>query len=388
MAMPYNFDSVPSRRNPAILNKWSWYPEGILPMWLADTDFPTAPQIQDALQKQVEHGVLGYELPSKALYEIIAARLKKLYGWSIEPEWITYTAGVNNGYNIAVRVLCSPKKGYVIQTPVYNPFHEIQGATGFRQQEARLEEKVVGNRIRYEVDFEAFEKAVKKSGMFLLCHPHNPVGKIFSRAELAQMAEICIANGVTIVSDEIHGELLLGGAAFTPLAKISRDVEPHTITLISASKAFNMPGLACAFALISDAGLRKKFRKVANSMSFEVSTPGLTAARIAYLGKADAWLKALRRYLTANRDFVLKYVDENLPGVRVTKPDATYLMWMDCTELKLKPTPYEFFLKGAKVALSDGRSFGNGSGQFVRLNFGTTRGILTDGLERVRKSLK
>jgi len=385
--MPYNFDSVPSRRDPAILNRWSWYPKDILPMWLADMDFPAAPQIQAALHRQVDHGVLGYEFPSKALYELITARMKKLYGWDIDPGWITYTAGVNHGCNVAARALCSTKKGYLIQPPVYNEFHELKDHTGFRQSEARLEGKAAGNRIRYEVDFEAFGKAVKQSAMFLLCHPHNPVGKIFSRAELKQMAEICLANGVTMVSDEIHAEILLDSAVFTPLAKLSRDIERHTITLISASKAFNVPGLACAFAIIADEDLRKKFRQVANGMSIEVSTPGLTAARIAYSGKADAWLKALRRYLTSNRDFILNFVDNHLPGVRVTIPDATYLIWLDFTELKLKPTPYEFFLKEAKVALSDGGIFGKGSSQFVRLNFGTSRRILKEGLTRMKQAL-
>jgi cystathionine beta-lyase len=201
------------------------------------------------------------------------------------------------------------------------------------------------------------------------------------------MAEICLEHNVTIVSDEIHSELLLTGAKFTPMAGISREIAQRTITLISASKAYNVPGLASAFAVISDEALRKRFQEVANSMSIEVSTPGLTAARIAYLGKADAWLKALRRYLTSNRDFILKYADENLPGARVTKPDATYLMWLDCSELKLKPTPYEFFLKEAKVALNDGGKFGKGNEQFVRMNFGTSRRFVTEGLKRMKQAL-
>jgi cystathionine beta-lyase len=385
--MPYSFDSVPSRRDPQITNKWTIYPSAVLPMWVADADFPVAPQIQKELYKQVEHGVLGYELPNKLLSDAIAARMKKLYDWDVDPDWVTYTAGVNNGYNISARVLCSKQKGYLIQTPVYNEFLDTEHHTGFRKNEARLEKKVSGNQIRYEVDFEAFERGVKKSAMFLLCHPHNPVGKIFSRAELKRMAEICIANDVTLVSDEIHSELLLGDAKFMPLAKVSREIEKHTITLISASKAFNVAGLACAFAVIPNAELRKKFREVANGMSFEASTPGLRAARVAYSGKADAWLKALCKYLTANRDFVLDYVEKNLPGVRATKPDATYLMWLDFSEYKLGPSPFDFFLKHAKVAFSAGAVFGKGSEQFVRLNFGTSRLILTEGMERIQKAL-
>jgi cystathionine beta-lyase len=386
--MPFNFDNLPSRRHTPFFSKWTAYPGDVLPMWVADADFPTAPQIIKALHEKVEHGVLGYELPSKPSNEVIAARMKKLYNWDVEPDSIVYTAGVNNGYNIAARVLCSSQKGYLIQTPVYNEFLETEHKTGARQRVARLEKKVEGNRISYHVNFDAFEREVKKCGMFLLCHPHNPIGKIFSQAELRRMAEICLENGVTIVSDEIHSELLLDGVRFTPLAGISRKVAQHTITLISASKAFNVPGLACAFAIIPNEALRKQFVKVANGMSFETSTPGLTAAQIAFSGRTDSWLNALRRYLTTNRNFVLDYVEKNLPGVRMTKPEATYLIWLDCAELKLKPSPHEFFLKEAKVALSDGAKFGKGNEQFVRLNFGTSRRLLEEGLKRMSKALK
>ena len=385
--MPYNFDSLPSRRTSPFLNKWTWYPKDVLPMWVADMDFPVAPPIQRALHRHVEHGVLGYEIPSKAFYEIIAARMKKLHGWEVDPEHILYTVGVNNAYNIAARILCSRKRGYFIQTPVYNEFFDTEPKTGARGRAARLEKKVEGNRIKYEVDFDAFEQAAKHSAMFLLCHPHNPVGKIFSRADLARMAEICSDNDVTIVSDEIHSELLLDGAPFIPLARLSRETARRTVTLLSASKAYNVPGLACAFAVIPDDGLRKKFQSVLDSMSLEVSIMGLTAARVVYSGGADAWLRALLKYLKGTRDFVVDFVEQNLPGVRVTKPDATCLAWLDCTELDLKPSPYEFFLKHAKVALSDGGKFGTGSENFVRLNFGTSRRIVQDGLTRIKQAL-
>jgi len=385
--MAYNFDRVPNRRYPNVV-KWMHYPKDVLPMWVADMDFPTAPQIIDALHKQVEHGALGYELPSKELYETITARMKKLYNWDVNPEHIIYTAGVNNGYNIAARFLCSAEKGYLIQTPVYNEFQETEEKTGARQRVARLAKKVEGNRISYEVDFDAFEKEIKRVGMFLLCHPHNPVGKIYPRAELKRMAETCIENKVTIVSDEIHSELLLDGAKFMPLASLSRQIEKHTITLISASKAFNVPGLACAFAIIPDEKLRKQFKEIGYGMSYEISTTGLTAAHVAYSGKADSWLKDLCRYLTGNRDFIVEYIEKHLQGIRATKPDATYLIWLDCSGLKLKPPPFEFFLKEAQVAFSDGGKFGKGHEQFVRLNFGAPRKTIEKGLKRMSKALR
>jgi len=386
--MTYNFDSIPSRRTPKIINKWTSHPKDVLPVWIADMDFPVAPQILDALHEQVEHGVLGYEFLSRSLCETIAARMKKLYNWEVDPGHIVYTVGVNNGYNIAARVLCSAKKGYLIQTPVYNEFLDTEHKTGAKQHVAPLAKKVSGSRISYEIDFEAFEREVKRSDMFLLCQPHNPVGVIYSSAELKRMAEICIENNVTIVSDEIHSELLLGNAQFTPMASLSREIAKHTITMISASKAFNVPGLSCAFAIIPDDELRKRFSKVADGMNFEISTPGLTAARVAFSGKADAWLRELRRYLTGNRDFIVDYVEQNLPGIRVTKPDATYLIWLDCAELKLKSSPYEFFLNEAKVALSNGGKFGKENEQFVRLNFGTSRKTVKRALERMNQALK
>ena len=386
--MKYNFDTPPSRRISPFDNKWTMRPNDVIPMWVADMDLPTAPQIQKALHKQIGHGVLGYELPNRKLYDVVASRMKKLYDWDVDPDWIVYTAGVNNGYNIAARTLCSPKKGYLLQTPVYNEFLETEHKTGVRQIVAPLEKKVSGNKISYEVDLDALKKGLRKAGMFLLCHPHNPVGRIHSKADLKQMAESCLENEVTIVSDEIHSELLLGGAKFTPTAKVSRVVARNTITLISASKAFNVPGLACAFAIIPDEKLRERFAFVANGMNFEVSSVGLTAAYAAYSGKADAWLRALRDHLTENRDFALAYIEANLPGIRATKPDATYLMWLDFSELKLKPSPYDFIYNKAKVALSNGTGFGKGRDQFVRLNFGTSRKILKQGLDRIHKSLK
>ena len=386
--MAYIFDRTPSRRDAVMWNRWTNYPRNVLSMSIADSDFPTAPQIQRALHRQVERGVLGYEAPTKAYFNIIVTRMKKLYDWDIDPDWIVYTAGVNNGYNIAARFLCNPEKGYLIQTPVYNEFQETEHKTGIPQRTTRLEKKVSGNRISYDIDFDAFRSEAPKAGMFLLCHPHNPIGKIYSRGELKRMAEICIESGVTIVSDEIHSELLLGDAKFAPLAGISREIERNSITLVSASKAFNVPGLACAFAIIPDDERRKKFQAVANSMSFEISSPGLTAARVAYSGKADAWLRSARRHFTINRDFIIDYVQRHLPGIRTTRPDATYLMWLDCSELGLKSSPFEFFLKEANVAMSDGGRFGMGNEQFVRLNFGTSRRLLKQGLDRMRRALQ
>ena len=357
-------------------------------MWVADMDFSAPPPVLKALQKFAEHGDLGYQLPSTRLYETVAARLDKLYGWKVSPEMILTVPGVNSGYNIAARTFCTPKKGYVIQPPVYNEFHETHRKTGVPRAEAPLVKKIDGNRLAYEVDFDSFQRAAKQVNIFLLCNPHNPVGRIHSPAELTRMAEICLGNDVLIVSDEIHSELLLDHNEFHPMASLSREIEEQTITLVSASKAFNVPGLFCAFAIIPNQKLREQYAETVLKMGVHVSSAGLVASQSAYSGQCDGWLKALRKYLSNNRDFVIEYVTKRWPQVRVTIPQATYLVWLDFTQLDLEPSPHEFFLEKAKVALVDGAIYGENGKGHVRLNFGTSRRILKQGLDRMNRALK
>jgi cysteine-S-conjugate beta-lyase len=386
--MRYDFDNVPNRRVLPFGNKWTLYPSDTLPMWVADMDFAAPPPILKALHKFMDHGDLGYLSPSRSLYQTIAARMADLYNWKISPEMIVTIPGVNSGYNVAARAFCTYRRGYLIQTPIYNEFHETQKKTGAPQVEARLVKTIEGNRLRYEIDFDSFQRAAKRVNMFLLCNPHNPVGAIYSRAELKRMADICLKHEVLIVSDEIHSELLLGESQFRPIASLGAGTANRTITLFSASKAFNVPGLYCAFAIIPDADLRRRYLDTVYRMGLHCGGPGLIAASVAYAGRCDSWLLALRRYLTQNRDFLVEYITKYIPEMRITNPDATYLAWLDCSSLKLESSPYEFFLKRAHVVLSDGGRFGKGSEQFVRLNFGTSRKILEQGLDRMTKALR
>ena len=383
-----NFDIVPNRRNPNNSNKWNYYPNDVLPMWVADMDFPAPNPILSTLHKAVDQGVLGYELPPKILKETVAARMDKLYGWKIKPEAVVAVTGIVSGFSVAARVACTPKKGILVQTPVYNEFHEVKNNIGIPQLNAPLVRHVNGNILSYEIDWDIFEKQVKKAGMFLLCNPHNPLGIIYSRKDLLRMAEICIRNNVLIVSDEIHSELLLDGSQFTPMAKLSAEIAKHTITLIAPSKTFNVPGLFCGFAIIPDKELCGRYEKEVSHLRLHVSSMGLFAARTAFSGVCDGWLKELRRYLTGNRDFLVEYVTEFMPDVRLTIPDATYLGWLDFTQTGIKGSPFDFFLKKAKVALSEGKIFGKEGTGHVRLNFGTSRRLLEQGLERMQKALK
>ena len=257
--------------------------------------------------------------------------------------------------------------------------------------EAPLLACATGNILHYEINWEAFEKQISKVRLFLLCNPHNPVGLIYSRSDLRRMAEMCLAHDVIIVSDEIHSELLLDGQKFTPLAKLSKAISKRTITLAAPSKTFNVPGLFCGFAIIPDPQLRAEYALTVEKLRLHVSSLGLRAALIAFSGECDAWLADLRSYLTGNRDFLIDYIGKYLPDIRVTRPDATYLAWLDCSELvrqgRIAGSPFDFFLNEAKVAFSDGKVFGAGSAEFVRLNFGCTRRTLKQALDRVRDSL-
>jgi cystathionine beta-lyase len=385
--MAYNFDYTPNRRNPKVLNKWTWYPKDTIPMWVADMDFQSPKPILKELHKVIDQGVLGYEISSKMLQETVAARMDHLYRWKVKPEAVVTVTGIVSGFNVAARAFPSAQKGVLVQTPVYGEFHELKNNVGSPQINALLARSVTGNVMRYEVDWDLFEKQAQQAGMFLLCNPHNPLGIIFSRKDLLRMGEICIKNDLLIVSDEIHSELLLDDNKFTPLAKLSAEIAKRTITLVAPSKTFNVPGLFCGFAIIPNEELRLQYNKTVEHLRLHVGSMGLHAAQVAFSGQCDGWLKELRRYLTGNRDFLVDYVTKYMPGVKTTVPAATYLGWLDFTEFNLEKSPYDFFLDQAKVALSDGKIFGENGAGHVRINFGTSRRILTQGLDRMRKAL-
>jgi cysteine-S-conjugate beta-lyase len=385
--MAYNFDRVPNRRIPGDV-KWTYYPPDVLPFWVADMDFPSPKPILEALRKAVNHGVLGYELASPALLETVAARMNRLYSWKVKPEWVVPVTGIVSGFNVAARAFGSPKKGYLIQPPVYNEFHELKNSLGLVQLNVPMVKQVRGNILHYEIDWDLFKKQAKKAGMFLLCSPQNPLGIIFSRRDLMRMAEICLENKVLIISDEIHSELLLEDKKFTPIAKLSFEIAQNTITLVAPSKTFNIPGLFCGFAIIPNDKLRDEYLKVVQHLRLHVASLGLRAAEAAFSGECDDWLKELRCYLVSNRDFLVDYVTNNMSGVRITIPKATYLAWLDFTQLNLGKSPFEFFFEKARVALVDGILYGENGQGHGRLNFGTSRRILKQGLDRMSKALR
>ncbi|MBE3066971.1 MAG: putative C-S lyase [Chloroflexi bacterium] len=397
-----DFDTIIDRRSTNSI-KWKIYGEEILPLWVADMDFVVPEPVQEALRRAVEHGIFGYEFPTKELRETVAARMDKLYGWQVQPEMVVVTPGVIAGFTAAARTVCTAGQGILVQPPVYPPFLSVHKSSALVRQDAPLKIMADGATLRYVVDFDVFERAVNsggaQTGMFLLCNPHNPTGQVYSRDDLARMAEICRRNKLFICSDEIHSELLLGGSSTSaheavqhiPIASLDPEIADRTITLVAPSKTFNVAGLNCAFAIIPNPDLLERYKKTTEQMAMHVSSLGLAAALAAFSGACDDWLAALRIYLTGNRDFLIEYVKREFNGIRVTVPDATYLAWLDCNELvrsgRIKGTPHEFFLQQAKVALNEGKEFGFGGEGFVRMNFGCPRKTLEDALERMKTAL-
>jgi len=291
--------------------------------------------------------------------------------------------------------VCAPGDGILMQPPVYFPFLKVHENQELTRQVAPLIQMTDGNLVRYEIDFDGFEAAMGSADadtrMFLFCNPHNPTGNAFAKEDLSRLAEICLRHDVVICSDEIHSELLLGDTQHTPIATLSPEIAERTITLVAPSKTFNTAGLFCGFAIIPNKEIRERYQNAVEGLTFHVNSLGLVAAGEAFSGSCDAWLEAVLAYLTANRDFVVNYFQENLPDIHITVPEATYLIWLDCNPLLKsgKPTgnPHEFFLNEAKVALNDGAEFGSGGEGFVRLNFACPRSTLEEALDRIHSSL-
>ncbi len=274
-------------------------------------------------------------------------------------------------------------------------FYGIYKNIGLTQQVAPFRFTEKDNILYPQLDLNEFSAAFHsndaKTKMFLLCHPHNPTGQVFTREELQGMADICLQNNTIIVSDEIHSELLLNSSKHIPIATLSPEIADKTITLIAASKTFNIAGLFCAFAIIPNADLREKFKVANDQVTGHVSSMGLIAAEAAFSGDCDDWLAELLPYLKSNRDFMSEYLVENFPDLRFTIPNATYLAWLDFSEYvksgKIQGSPFDFFLNEAKVAFTDGKPFGEGCENIVRLNFACSRSMLEEGLERMRKAV-
>jgi cysteine-S-conjugate beta-lyase len=392
----YDFDQPVNRRGTNCA-KHDLFDEDVVSMWVADMDFLSPEPVIRAMRERVEHGVFGYTLDSPELREVICRRMGDLNNWAVQPEEVVFVPGVIAGFNAVVRAFGQPGGGVLMQTPVYPPFlmaaqrHEqaLKAAELVRVDEA-------GGRIHYEIDFDAFERTIDNdTKIFMLCSPHNPLGRVWRRDELARMAEICAERDILICSDEIHCDLLFDDHRHIPIASLSPEVARRTITLMSPSKTFNLPGLGCAFAIIQDDTLRDQYKEATEGIAGHVNILGFTAALAAYRDSGE-WLAALLTYLRANREFTTRYITENLPGVGITHPEGTYLSWLDTRRWALPPESDDrlsqwidlFFLKKARVALNTGTLFGQGGEGYTRLNFACPRPVLVEALERMRAAIE
>jgi cystathionine beta-lyase len=366
--------------------KWHTYPPDILPAWVAEMDFPLAAPIERVLREAIDRWDVGYPIAPNAtgLREAFAARMDDRFGWSVDPTRVEILTEVVQGMFVALYAYANAGQGVVVQTPIYAPFLSSVEETDRRLVENRL----IDGADRWEIDWDGLESGIDtETRVLLFCNPHNPTGRVFTRAELERLADVILRHDLVVVSDEIHADLLYDGRIHIPFATLSSEVAARTVTLTSASKSFNLPGLRCALAHFGTRDLQRRFaeafpRHVRGGMGIL----GIYAT-IAAWRDGQPWLDEVVAYLASNRVHLARSLAERFPDIRLHGIEGTYLAFLDCSALGLGPSPARHFLSRGKVALSDGRVFGDGFEQFVRLNFATSREILDQVLDRMGAAL-
>jgi len=336
--MTFDFDQVFDRHNTGS-TKWSRYPADVLPMWVADMDFAAPPVIIEALQQRLLHPLVGYSVAQDNLREAIVADLWNKFAWQVKPQELIFLPGVESGFNMALKALVQPQQNVVVQVPNYPPLRHAPGHWGLNKVELEFVAQAGGT---YATPLDALSQSLANGGALLLSNPHNPIGKVFSAQELTDIADICLAHDAWIISDEIHAELCFDGRVHVPTASLSPEIAKRTITLMSASKAYNIAGLKTSFMIIQDAALRERVNHARCGMVDSVNPLGMEATRVAY-SEGAPWLAELKTYLQANRDWLVDAVRSRLPGVTLNVPQGTYLAWLDCSALDLD-NPQQFFL--------------------------------------------
>jgi cystathionine beta-lyase len=400
--MKYDFDKEISRQGTHAI-KWEFIQAGedllhwehtdasfgenrILPMWVADMDFACPEPVVEALVARAEHGIYGYTAATDAYYGSVVSWMKRRQGWEIAPEWICTTPGVVPALNMLVRTFVSPGDKVLIQPPVYYPFF-----SAIENNQAELvANSLVYENGRYRMDFADLEEKTQdpQVKMAILCSPHNPVGRVWTRDELVRFGEICLQNQVLIVSDEIHGDLIYTGYSFTPFASISADFAQNAVVCTAPSKTFNMAGLHTSNILIPDDGLRARFKKTLQSNGlFGVGPFGVVALETAY-NHGEEWLDQVLNYIEDNLHFLEDYVSRYIPQISVVRPEGTYLVWLDCRRLGLdKWELKQLMLNEAGVYLDEGFIFGPEGEGFERINIACPRSILAEALERIKNAI-
>lgn len=378
--MKYDFDKTIDRRATNSY-KWDSAPEGVLPMWVADMDFRTAPAIIDALQKRVAHGIFGYTRVPDAYYDAVTSWFSRRHGWDIDREWIIYTSGVVPAVSAVIKAMTVPGDKVIVQTPVYNCFFSSIRNNGC---------EIVSNPLRrtadtYEMDFDALERcaADPRAKVMLLCNPHNPAGRVWTPYELTRLGNICLRNGVTVVADEIHCELVYQGFKYTPFASLSDAFLHRSVTCVSPSKAFNIAGLQIANIVAFDNDLRSRIDKAININEVCDVNPFGVAATIAAYNEGEEWLNQLVDYLHGNYEAMAEFCRRELPEFPITRLEGTYLVWMDCSSLGMPSDALEHaLLDDARLWLNAGTMYGAEGEGYMRWNIACPRSVMLDGLNR------
>lgn len=357
--MKYDFDTVIDRKETGSV-KWDNYKQfcdvdNLLPMWVADMDFKSSDEIIEALKTRVEHGVFGYGFRSDGFYEAIINWVKKRHNWDIKKEWILFTPGVVNGLALSIIALTEENDNVIIQPPVYPPFYRVIENNGAISKLNPLKH----NNGRFEMDYDGLESIIdKNTKLMMLCNPHNPVGRVWSKDELERLGDICLRNNMIVVSDEIHSDLVFKSNKHTPFASISKEFENNTITLMSPSKTFNIAGLFTSVAIIPNEDIRNKIVKVIEKIEIDgVNIFGVLGFEVAYK-HGEEWLDQVLDYIEDNAEFAVSYINEKIPEIKVDKPDGTYLLWLNFNSLdKTNDEILHELANEGKVLLNDGRNF-------------------------------
>lgn len=382
----YNFDEIVDRTGTDCI-KYDALPQifgsaDVLPLWVADTDFRTPDFIMEAIRKRMEHEILGYTFRGDAFYDSIMKWLRNRHGWDIEREWIIFSPGVVSALTAAVQSLTVRGEKVVVQPPVYFPFYETVRGSGRRMVENPL--RLSGN--RYSFDIEDLESKLDPgTRMLLLCNPHNPGGMVWKQHELEALETICLKHSLIVVSDEIHSDLLFSGNRHIPWGMLSAESRMNSIVCMAPSKTFNVAGLATSFAIIPNPEMRKKIEKLMGTLHIQTGNiAGKVALEAAYTSGED-WLRQLMEYVEGNYRYLEEFFDTHLPKVKVMRPEATYLVWLDFREYGMKDKQLtRFLVEKGRVGLNNGARFGTGGDGMQRINIGCPRSVLAEGLNRIK----
>jgi cysteine-S-conjugate beta-lyase len=384
----YNFDEIIPREGTNCIKydarEWIFKTNDVLPLWVADTDFRTPDFIVEALKKRTEHEIFGYTFKPDSYFDAVIGWMKRRHNWAIKKEWISSSPGVVAGLTLAVETFSKPGDGVIVQPPVYFPFFESVKGTKRKMVENPLKIETG----RYTFDFEDLKSKIDKNiKLLLLCNPQNPGGMVWTQNELEELAEICLASNIMVISDEIHSDLVFGRSRHIPFATLSEEAAKNSVVCMAPSKTFNVAGLASSLVIIPDKTKLARYERALNVGHLGMGNIfGSVALEAAYSG-GDQWLDQLLDYLWGNYFFLENFIRENLPKVKVMKPEATYLIWLDFREYGMNDDELmQFTTEKAKVGLNNGGRFGKGGDGWLRLNIGCPRSVLAEGLNRLKSA--